>query len=170
MANTEQSSPGAGAQIIFALSPLPGILKVLCIVLGLGFVLGIVFVMEEPGDGSIGGLLVRLAISGVLLAVVCVLLQVVLFRGYVAFDPAARELVVVSRGLIPPVWRRRFATNDVVSVRFHETHGVISPGHGELWLVPASGPERLLVLLGSEDPGPERAAAVAKAIGVDVTL
>jgi hypothetical protein len=167
MTTSAQTDLHGSERVLYTLTPAPVGLKIFLGLLAAAFLAGAGVFAHSPAPRSVGWWFAL----AILLFFVCCCVHVVMFRGYVAWDTVTRELIVSSRGLIPPIRRRRFPTTGIVSVRVRAARGCFTSGVSgwQLWLVPSSGAARLLTLLGQEEPAADVAATVARAIGVSVS-
>ena len=152
-------------RLLYVRTPLPIFMRLFVGMLGLAFVVVFCFIIFTPADWPKTFLnwffLLGVAFFGY------GFVQAATTSREIRFDPAARELLVITRGVLPRPYTRRFPIAPVRAVRTHYSHvvGGGSGAHWELWLDYTAGNPRLLTMLSATDPAGDIARTIADAIG-----
>ena len=143
-------------RLLYVRTPPPIFMRLFVGMLGLAFVAAFCFILFTPADWP------KTVLHWLMLLPVAyfgyAFVQAATFSGEIRFDPAARELLVITRGVLPRRYTRRFPIAPVRAVRTRYSSG------WELWLDYAAGNPRLLILLSATDPAGDIARTIADAI------
>ncbi|RYF51075.1 MAG: hypothetical protein EOO38_04120 [Cytophagaceae bacterium] len=154
----------AETQLLYVRKPLPIVGRIFVGGLGLAFVIAFCIVIFTPSEWPKTFwhwlLIVGVAFCGY------AFIQAAFSSGEIRFDPGARELFVVTRGVVPRRSTQRFSTASIRAVRTHYSRGVIGGAHWELWLDHGTGDSQLLILLSASTPAGEVARTISASIGV----
>ena len=150
-------------QLLYVRSPLSVLGRFFVGLLGLAFVIAFCVIIFTPADWP-ETLWHWLGVFGVALCGYA-LIQAATFSGEIRFDPVARELFVVTRGVLPRRYTERYSTASVSAVRTRYSRGVVGGAHWELWLDHSTGDSQLLTLLSASAPAGEVARTIGDAVG-----
>ena len=153
-------------RLLYVRTPPSVFMRLLVGMLGLAFVVVLCFILFTPADWP------KTVLHWLMLLPVAyfgyAFVQVATFSGEIRFDPAARELLVITRGVLPRRYTRHFPVAPVRAVRTRYSGGEGGGPWGaqwELWLDYAAGNPRLFLLLSATDPAGDIARTIADAIG-----
>ncbi len=137
-------------RLLYVRTPPPIFMRLLVGMLGLAFVVVLCFILFTPADWP------KTVLHWLMLLPVAyfgyAFVQVATFSGEIRFDPVARELLVITRGVLPRRYTRHFPVAPIRAVRTRYSHAVMGGSHWELWLDYAAGKPRILNIALGKDP------------------